>query len=74
MKLNPRHETELVSNGRVVLVSNNPINGGITHCLKLLGQRVSARDFDRQVAEIEIRAAILNGFTALGIPETVTVG
>lgn len=44
------------------------------HCLKLLGQRLSARDFDRQVAEIQIRAAILNGFTALGIPKTVTAG
>ena len=44
------------------------------HCVKLLGQRLSARDFDRQVAEIQIRAAILNGFTALGIPRTVTVG
>lgn len=44
------------------------------HCLKLLGQRLSARDFDRQVAEIQIRAAILNGFTALGIPSTVAVG
>jgi hypothetical protein len=43
------------------------------HCLKLLGQRLSARDFDRQVAEIQIRAAILNGFTALGIPKTVAV-
>jgi hypothetical protein len=41
------------------------------HCLKLLGQRLSARDFDRQVAEIQLRAAILNGFTALGIPKTV---
>ncbi len=40
------------------------------HCVKLLGQRLSARDFDRQVAEIQIRAAILNGFTALGIPQT----
>jgi len=44
------------------------------HCVKLLGQRLSARDFDRQVAEIQIRAAILNGFTVLGIPETVSVG
>ena len=44
------------------------------HCVKLLGQRLSARDFDRQVVEIQIRAAILNGFTALGIPHTVTVG
>jgi len=44
------------------------------NCVKLLGQRLSARDFDRQVAEVQIRAAILNGFTALGIPHTVTVG
>ena len=44
------------------------------HCVKLLGQRLSARDFDRQVAEIQIRAAILNGFTALGIPQTEAVG
>ena len=44
------------------------------HCVKLLGQRLSARDFDRQVAEIQIRAAILNGFTALGIPHTVAAG
>lgn len=44
------------------------------HCLKLLGQSLMARDFDRQVAEIQIRAAILNGFTALGIPKTQAVG
>jgi hypothetical protein len=44
------------------------------HCVKLLGQRLSAPDFDRQVAEIQIRAAILNGFKALGIPRTVTLG
>ena len=44
------------------------------HCLKLLGQRLSARDFDRQVAEFQIRVAVLNGFTALGIPATEVVG
>jgi hypothetical protein len=44
------------------------------HCVKLLGQRLSAPDFECQVAEIQIRAAILNGFTALGIPRTVTLG
>jgi putative intracellular protease/amidase len=38
------------------------------HCVKLLGQRLSARDFDRQVAEFQVRVAVLNGFTALGIP------
>lgn len=44
------------------------------HCVKLPGQRLSARDFDRQVAEIQIRAAILNGFSALGMPRTVAIG
>jgi len=44
------------------------------HCVKLLGQRLMARDFDRQVAEFQVRVAILNGFTALGIPVTETVG
>ncbi len=39
-------------------------------CLKLLGERVMSRDFDRQVAELQIRAAILNRFTALGTPLT----
>ena len=40
------------------------------HCVKLLGQRLMARDFDRQVAEFQIRVAVLNGYTALGIPVT----
>jgi hypothetical protein len=53
--------------------AHNPV-GQWMHCVKLLGQRLSARDFDRQVAEIQILAAILNGFTALGVPRTVAVG
>lgn len=44
------------------------------HCVKLLGQRLMARDFDRQVAEFQVRVAVLNGFTALGTPITETVG
>ena len=40
------------------------------HCVKLLGQRLMARDFDRQVAELQVRIAALNGYTALGIPVT----
>ena len=43
-------------------------------CFKLLGERVMARDFDRQVAELQIRAAILNRFTALGTRQTQRVG
>jgi hypothetical protein len=38
------------------------------HCVKLLGQRLMARDFDRQVAEFQLSVAVLNGYTALGIP------
>ncbi len=44
------------------------------HCVKLLGQRLAARDFDRQVAEFQVRVAVLNGFTALGTPITEVVG
>ena len=44
------------------------------HCVKRLGQRLSARDFDRQVAEFQVRVAVLNGFTALGIPVTEVAG
>jgi hypothetical protein len=44
------------------------------HCLKLLGQRLMARDFDRQVAEVKIRIAVMIGYTALGIPVTETAG
>ena len=43
------------------------------NCIKLLGQSLMARDFDRQVAELQVRIAVLNGYTALGIPVTVAV-
>jgi hypothetical protein len=41
---------------------------------KLLGQRLMARDFDRQVAELQVLIAVLNGCTALDIPVTEAVG
>lgn len=44
------------------------------HCLESVGQRLSARDFDLQVAKFQMRVAVLNGFTALGIPVTETEG
>jgi hypothetical protein len=44
------------------------------HCMKLLGQRLMARDFDRQVAGVQVRIAVMNGYTALGIPVPKTVG
>lgn len=44
------------------------------HCVKLLGQGLMVRDFDRQVAELHVRIAVLNRYTALSIPVTETVG
>ena len=43
------------------------------NCLKRLGEKVMARTFERQVAELNIRASILNRFTELGTPQTVAV-
>ena len=43
------------------------------HCMKLLGQSLMARDFDRQVTEIHVRIAVLNRYTALGILVTEPV-
>lgn len=42
-------------------------------CFKLLGERVMAREFDRQVAELQIRAALLSRFTQPGTPQAVRV-
>ncbi|PWK56873.1 hypothetical protein C8D95_103105 [Silicimonas algicola] len=38
--------------------------------MKLPGQQFMAMDFDRQLAELQGRIAVLNGYTALGIPVT----
>lgn len=42
-------------------------------CFKRLGERVMARTFERQVAELHVRVALLNRFTQLGRPTTVPV-
>ena len=42
-------------------------------CLKAFGERIAARDPDRQTAEIQIRIALMNRFSALGTPEIVRV-
>ena len=44
------------------------------NCVKLLGQKLAARDLDRQAAELQTRIAILNRFAALGMPVTRPVG
>jgi hypothetical protein len=43
------------------------------NCVKLLGQKLMSRDFDRQTAEPQVRIAILNRSIALGIPVTQPV-
>ena len=43
------------------------------HCVKLLGQPLMAGDFDRQVAEFQVRIAVMKGRTARGKPKTEAV-
>jgi hypothetical protein len=43
-------------------------------CLKAFGERIAARDPDRQTAEIHIRVALINHFNALGTAEVARVG
>ena len=43
------------------------------HCIKLLGDKLSARNFQSQVNEIHARVAVLNRFTELGRPHTQVV-
>lgn len=40
-------------------------------CIKLLDERIIARAFDRQDAEVQIRIERINRFASLGTPETV---
>ena len=42
-------------------------------CLKAFGERIAAKDPDRQTAEIQIRIALMNRFSALGTAEIVRV-
>jgi hypothetical protein len=42
--------------------------------MKLPGQKLAARAFDRRTAELRTRVAILNRLAALGIPVTQPVG
>ena len=44
------------------------------HCFKFLGERVLSRGLDREVAELQIRPAIPNRFTALGTLLTQRAG
>ncbi len=41
--------------------------------IKRLGERLAAHDPARQVAEVQIRCAILNTYNRLGMPNSVAV-
>jgi hypothetical protein len=41
--------------------------------LRAFGERIAARDPDRQTAEIQIRVALMNRLSALGTAEIVRV-
>ncbi|TPT46893.1 IS5/IS1182 family transposase, partial [Acinetobacter baumannii] len=43
------------------------------HCIKLLGDKLTARSLPSQVNEIHVRIAVLNKFTELGRPHTQVV-
>ncbi len=43
------------------------------HCIKLLSDKLSARNFDSQDNEIHARVAVLNRFTELGRTHTRVV-
>lgn len=43
------------------------------HCIKLLRDKLSARNFQSQVNEVHARVVVLNKFTELGRPNTQVV-
>ncbi len=43
------------------------------HCIKLLGDKLCARNFQSQVNEMHARVAVLNKFSELGRPHTQVV-
>ncbi len=63
----------LPGNGRSGYHRSSRVETGM-HCVKLMSQSLMARDFDQQVAEIQVRIAALNRYTALGVAITEVVG
>jgi hypothetical protein len=56
-----------------LMVCKQTTAGQWMRCLKSFGERIAARDPDRQTAEIQIRIALMNRFNALGTAETIRV-
>lgn len=46
---------------------------GIVLCLNAFGERISARDSHHQTAEIQIRVALMNRFSAQGTAKIIRV-
>jgi hypothetical protein len=55
------------------MVCRQTTAGQWMRCLKALGERIAAKDPDRQTAEIQIRIALINRFNALGTSDIVRV-
>ena len=43
------------------------------NCFKRLGEKTMASAFERQVAQLNVRASILNRLAELGTPQTIAV-
>ena len=56
-----------------LMVCKQTTAGQRMRCLKAFVERIAARDPDRQTAEIHIRIALMNRFSALGTAEIVRV-
>jgi len=56
-----------------LMVCRQTTAGQWMRCLKASGERIAARNPDRQTAEIHIRVALMNRFNALGTAEIVRV-
>jgi hypothetical protein len=54
-----------------LIVCSQTTAGQWMRCVKLLGQRIAARDPDRQTAEIHIRIALMNRCNALGTAKII---
>jgi hypothetical protein len=55
------------------MVCKQTTAGQRMRCLEAFGERIAARDPDRQTAEIHIPVALMNRFSALGTAEIVRI-
>ena len=74
-----RHRSDRVTGGKLCVVPDHRtgalrrIQSRVLWMFRPVGRSIRSRDFDRQVAGLQIRAAILNRFTARGTPQTQRV-